>query len=194
VAAFLAACTFYNKGGGFTLHHRLRTPSHHLLKHSPFPPGARFGGGGGRMQHDDEDDEDVDTTAFYQILGVPKTASVSDIRRAYLTISKSKDHPRRHPDKGGDPKAFAELQNAYEVLSDEDKRAAYDRGGEAATKEGGGGGGGPADLFEMLCVVGCASGGCDARTQARVRARIRARVRARMRARVRARGGSAPPL
>lgn len=95
------------------------------------------------------DDDDVDTTGFYDVLGVEKSASVSEIRRAYLTISKSKDHPRRHPDKGGDPRLFAELQNAYEVLSDEDKRAAYDRGGEAATKEGGGGGG-HGDLFDML--------------------------------------------
>ena len=96
----------------------------------------------------------MDTTGFYEVLGVGKGATTAEIRKAYLMISKSKDHPRRHPDKGGDPRLFAELQNAYEVLSDEDKRAAYDRGGEAATKEGGGGGGGggPQDLFEMLCV------------------------------------------
>ena len=117
----------------------------------PFP-GARFGGGAHR--HEEEEEEDVDTTGFYEVLGVGKGATAAEIRKAYLMISKSRDHPRRHPDKGGDPRLFAELQNAYEILSDEDKRAAYDRGGEAATKEGGGGGGGggPQDLFEMLCV------------------------------------------
>ena len=59
----------------------------------------------------------------------------------------------RHPDKGGDPKLFQELQMAYEVLSDPEKRAAYDRGGEAAVNGSGGGSGGAAsaeDLFSML--------------------------------------------
>ena len=108
-----------------------------------FPHG--FPGGGGGYQEDEEDE--VDTDSFYEVLGVEKGCSQGDIRKAYLKISNSKDHPRRHPDKGGDAKMFAELQGAYEILSDPEKRARYDRGGEgAANREGMS----QSDLFETL--------------------------------------------
>ena len=109
-----------------------------------FPGGHGFGG-----DREEDDEEDLDTTAFYEALGVGKDSSQGDIRKAYLRISSSKDHPRRHPDKGGNAKMFAELQNAYECLSDPEKRARYDRGGEsAANREGMS----EADLFETLWV------------------------------------------
>jgi DnaJ-class molecular chaperone len=130
----------------------------------PFPPGAFPGGfpgggfpGGGFGHHHEEEEEDVDTSTLYALLEVSKEATQGEIRKAYLRISNSKDHPRRHPDKGGSAKLFAEVQGAYEILSDADKRARYDRGGEsAANREGGGGG--PGDLFETLCGGGGGGG------------------------------------
>ena len=125
-----------------------------------FPPGfGGFGGmpggmpGGGGMGGRGARQAAADTSAYYDILGVPKDAEPNAIRKAYLRASTA--GPYKHPDKGGDPSKFAMLQGAYEVLSDADKRALYDEGGEEAVK-GGGGGGGPqsqADLFEALCVV-----------------------------------------
>jgi len=58
---------------------------------------------------------------------------------------------QEHPDRGGDPEKFKEIAKAYEVLSDNDKRAAYDRFGEDGA-EGGGGGGptSPEDVLSML--------------------------------------------
>ncbi|WP_157018309.1 DnaJ C-terminal domain-containing protein [Mesorhizobium xinjiangense] len=63
----------------------------------------------------------------YQVLGVGESASAKDIKSAYRKMAK-KYHPDQNPD---DPKAqerFAEASQAYEILGDEDKRAAYDRG------------------------------------------------------------------
>ncbi|KAG7231791.1 hypothetical protein INR49_009990 [Caranx melampygus] len=72
---------------------------------------------------------------FYKILGVGKTASVRDIKKAYRKLALQL-HPDRNPD---DPKAqdkFADLGAAYEVLSDEEKRKQYDMYGEDGLKEG----------------------------------------------------------
>lgn len=120
-------------------------------------PFGAFGGGGIPFGHpgmgrdeDEEEDEEVDTVAFYAVLGVEKDASASDIKKAYMRKAMKGEYA--HPDKGGDPKKFQELQRAYEVLSDADKRARYDRGGEAAADGHGHshGGGGPVDLFDVL--------------------------------------------
>ena len=60
-------------------------------------------------------------------------------------------HAQHHPDKGGDEHTFKEINAAYEILSDEEKRAKYDKYGLAGLEEGGGGGGGGAeDLFSMF--------------------------------------------
>uniref|UniRef100_A0A8C9ZEH4 DnaJ homolog subfamily B member 11 n=1 Tax=Sander lucioperca TaxID=283035 RepID=A0A8C9ZEH4_SANLU len=72
---------------------------------------------------------------FYQILGVSKSASIRDIKKAYRKLALQL-HPDRNPD---DPKAqdkFADLGAAYEVLSDEEKRKQYDTYGEDGLKEG----------------------------------------------------------
>ncbi|KAL9296930.1 hypothetical protein ACSQ67_022826 [Phaseolus vulgaris] len=88
-----------------------------------------------------------DNTRYYEILGVSKNASQDDLKKAY-----KKAAIKNHPDKGGDPEKFKELAQAYEVLSDPEKREVYDQYGEDALKEGMGGGGGhdPFDIFSSF--------------------------------------------
>jgi len=89
-----------------------------------------------------------DSTKYYEILGVSKSASQDELKKAYRKAAIS-----HHPDKGGDPEKFKELSQAYEALSDPEKREIYDQYGEDALKEGMGGGGGshsPFDIFESF--------------------------------------------
>jgi DnaJ-class molecular chaperone len=87
----------------------------------------------------------------YDVLGVPKSASEADIKKAFRKLAKI-HHPDRNAD---DPKAkdkFAELNSAYEILGDPDKRGQFDRGEiDADGKprfQGFGGGGAKAEDFE----------------------------------------------
>lgn len=90
---------------------------------------------------------------YYETLGVSRDASVAEIKRAYR-----KGAMRFHPDKNpGDEEAehrFKELSEAYEILSDPDKRARYDQFGHAGLGANGGGGGfaggGFSDIFEDI--------------------------------------------
>ncbi|BBV00148.1 molecular chaperone DnaJ [Providencia hangzhouensis] len=78
---------------------------------------------------------------FYEVLGLERNASDKDIKRAYKRLA-MKHHPDRNQgDKDSEDK-FKEIKEAYEVLSDEQKRAAYDQYGHAAFEQGGMGGGG----------------------------------------------------
>ncbi|OHA62641.1 MAG: molecular chaperone DnaJ [Candidatus Wildermuthbacteria bacterium RIFCSPHIGHO2_01_FULL_45_20] len=61
---------------------------------------------------------------YYQILGVTKESSQEDIKKAYRKLAH-----QYHPDKGGDEKKFKEVSEAYQVLSDKDKRSQYDKFG-----------------------------------------------------------------
>ena len=97
---------------------------------------------------------------YYEILGVSRNAEAAEIKKAYRKLA-VKFHPDKNP---GDPTAedkFKELGQAYEALSDPDKRAAYDRYGHDAFSGGMGGGRGgfhdPADIFSQ--VFGGAFGG-----------------------------------
>jgi molecular chaperone DnaJ len=78
---------------------------------------------------------------YYDILGVSKSATADEIKRAYRKLA-MEHHPDKH---GGDDAKFKELGEAYEVLKDDQKRAAYDQFGHAGAQGnpfGGGAGGG----------------------------------------------------
>ncbi len=108
---------------------------------------------------------------YYQVLGLAQDASTDDIRKAYRKLAR-----QYHPDvNGGDAEAtekFKEINRAYEVLSNAEKRARYDRFGEGGVNgdapsnptdfgfgggSGGGAGGGFSDIFDVL--FGAAAGG-----------------------------------
>lgn len=77
---------------------------------------------------------------YYEVLGINKGASADEIKRAYRKKAK-----QYHPDVNKEPDAeekFKEVQEAYDVLSDDNKKAAYDRYGHAAFEQGAGGAGG----------------------------------------------------
>jgi curved DNA-binding protein len=71
----------------------------------------------------------------YEILGVAKTADANTIRKAYRKLAR-KHHPDVNPDDKGAEEKFKKVSAAYEVLSDEKKRAAYDEFGDAALAGG----------------------------------------------------------
>ena len=76
---------------------------------------------------------------YYATLGVAQEASADDLKRAYRKLA-MQYHPDRNPgDKQAEAK-FKEVNEAYDILKDDQKRAAYDRFGHAAFEQGGGGG------------------------------------------------------
>ena len=79
---------------------------------------------------------------YYEVLGVNKDASDEDIKKAYRKLA-MKHHPDRNPDNPKAEEHFKEAKEAYETLSDGQKRAAYDQYGHAAFEAGGMGGGSP---------------------------------------------------
>jgi molecular chaperone DnaJ len=88
---------------------------------------------------------------YYQVLDVPRTASEADIKKAYRRLA-MKFHPDRNPDDHEATDKFKEVKEAYEVLTDAQKRAAYDQFGHAGIEgmRGGAGGGAgfdPRDAF-----------------------------------------------
>src|SRR5580693_9263505 len=75
---------------------------------------------------------------YYEILGITKSASAEEIKKSYRKVA-MQHHPDRNPgDKAAEEK-FKEAAEAYEVLSDGNKRAQYDRYGHAAASNGRGG-------------------------------------------------------
>ena len=100
------------------------------------------------------------TRDYYEVLGVPKGASEEEIKKAYRRLARQY-HPDVNKDDPNAEEKFKEINEAYEVLSDAQKRAAYDRFGHAGTDPNfnGGGGfggfggfdfGGFGDIFDMF--------------------------------------------
>jgi molecular chaperone DnaJ len=82
---------------------------------------------------------------YYEVLGVQKSASADEIKKAYRKTA-MQHHPDRNPgDKSAEEK-FKEAAEAYDVLSDADKKARYDRFGHAGVNGGGASGGGPGGM------------------------------------------------
>lgn len=117
------------------------------------------------MQHD-----------FYDLLGVSRDASDAEIKKAYRKMA-MKYHPDRNPDDKTAEEQFKEIQKAYAVLSDPQKKAAYDQYGHAGVDGAAGGFGGFGggfsggfgdvfgDIFENIFSQGHAGGGRQSRAQ-----------------------------
>ena len=103
---------------------------------------------------------------FYEVLGVERSADEGELKSAFRKLA-MKWHPDRNPGDKNCEARFKEINEAYEILKDPDKRAAYDRFGHAAFEHGGPGG--PAgfgadfgsafsDLFEGIFGMGAGRG------------------------------------
>lgn len=103
---------------------------------------------------------------YYETIGVSRSASADEIKKAYRKLAK-KHHPDANPDDPGAQKKFAEITEAYEVLSDTEKRQKYDQFGSNWSKVGGGGGspfggfggGGGGAGFDLNDILGGMFGG-----------------------------------
>ncbi len=100
---------------------------------------------------------------YYEVLSVERTATDDEIKRSYRKLA-VKFHPDKNPGDASAEEKFKEIGEAYDVLMDENKRAAYDRYGHAAFAQGtagpGRGGGGFHDPFDIVReVFGGAGGG-----------------------------------
>jgi DnaJ family protein A protein 2 len=98
-------------------------------------PGRSGGGAGGPP----------DTTKLYDTLEIEKNATQKEIKKSYYRLSKE-----HHPDRGGEEHRFKEIAAAYEILSDPEKRKAYDQNGLEGINDGDGAARRGEDLFSMF--------------------------------------------
>ena len=98
------------------------------------------------MEEENEDNSpaDIDNKKLYEVLGVPQNASQDEIKRVFKKMAM-----KTHPDKGGDPEKFKEVNAAYEILSKPEKREIYDKYGFNGLK-GGNENTGFGDIFDMF--------------------------------------------
>ncbi len=90
---------------------------------------------------------------FYEVLGVPKDASQNQLKKAYRRLA-MEYHPDQNPDDPEAEEKFKEASNAYQVLSNPDMRAKYDRFGPAAFEAGAGAGAGFAGVEDIFSAFG----------------------------------------
>lgn len=97
-------------------------------------------------------------TDYYELLGVARNANADELKKAYRKMA-MQYHPDKNPGNAEAEHKFKEISEAYDVLRDDNRRAAYDRYGHAAFEQGGGGGGfggfdfggaGFADIFDEM--------------------------------------------
>src|SRR5690349_12391289 len=90
---------------------------------------------------------------YYEVLGVAKSASPEEIKKAYKKAALA-NHPDKNPGDEDAVERFKECAAAYEVLSDEHKRARYDRYGHAGVQGGAGGGSPFGDINDIFSQFG----------------------------------------
>src|SRR5690349_22601853 len=90
---------------------------------------------------------------YYEILGVEKNASVDDVKKSYRKLA-MQYHPDKNPDNKEAEEKFKEATEAYEVLSDGDKRARYDRYGHQGVAGVGSGGFDPTIFADFSDILG----------------------------------------
>lgn len=95
---------------------------------------------------------------YYEVLGVPKDASADDIKKAYRKLA-MKYHPDRNPGDKAAETSFKEAAEAYEVLSDDQKRPRYDQHGHAGVDGMGHAGGGFSSMEDIYAQFGDVFGG-----------------------------------
>ena len=117
---------------------------------------------------------------YYATLGVSRDASADEIKKAYRKLARDL-HPDKNPDNPEAEAKFKEVAVAYETLSDDSKRAQYDRFGSVGGAGGFGGGdpfggGGLGDLFDAFFTNTQGGGGCLLYTSPSPRDRTRSRM------------------
>ena len=101
---------------------------------------------------------------YYELLGIKKGASADEIKKAYRKLA-VKYHPDKTPDDKAAEEKFKEISEAYEILSDSEKRSKYDQFGHDAfgpgsrASRGGGGFHDPFDIFKEAFGAGGGGGG-----------------------------------